>query len=165
MLEIFIYNCAGITERQYRGLTPTHVTWTITLPRKPYVHIHFHSCSMHFDVIKSFICPTNAQLNCFKMLKLTVRFVINAPTCFGLKKKPLSGSLQSVLCSSYNIGIRKNTSLLNWSVLWPHINLLKPTCYMMHQQFNIQQLYALPTLYLCVLCLSENKQWLVPLTA
>jgi hypothetical protein len=31
----------------------------------------------------------------------------------------------------------------------------------MHQQFNIQQLYALPTLYLCVLYLSENKQrWL-----
>ena len=32
---------------------------------------------------------------------------------------------------------------------------------MMHQQFNIQQLYVLPTLYLCVLYLSENKQWLV----
>ena len=48
----------------------------------------------------------------------------------------------------------------------PHINnLLKPTCYVMHQQFNIQQLYALPTLYLCVLYLSENKQRLVPLTA
>ena len=31
----------------------------------------------------------------------------------------------------------------------------------MHQQFNIQQLYALPTLYLCVLYLSENKQRLV----
>ena len=33
----------------------------------------------------------------------------------------------------------------------------------MHQQFNIQQLYVLPTLYLCVLYLSENKQRLVPL--
>ena len=43
-------------------------------------------------------------------------------------------------------------------------NLLKPTGYVMHQQFNIQQLYALPTLYLCVLYLSENKQRLVPLT-
>ena len=42
--------------------------------------------------------------------------------------------------------------------------LLKPTGYVMHQQFNIQQLYALPTLYLCVLYLSENKQRLVPLT-
>ena len=45
------------------------------------------------------------------------------------------------------------------------VNLLKPTGYVMHQQFNIQQLYALPTHYLCVLYLSENKQRLVPPTA
>ena len=44
-------------------------------------------------------------------------------------------------------------------------NLLKPTGHVMHQQFNIQQLYALPTLYSCVLYLSENKQRLVPLTS
>ena len=44
------------------------------------------------------------------------------------------------------------------------INLLKPTDHVMHQQFNIQQLYVLPTLYLCVLYLSENKQRLLPLT-
>ena len=44
-------------------------------------------------------------------------------------------------------------------------NSLKPTGHVMHHQFNIQQLYALPTLYLCVLYLSENKQRLVPLTA
>ena len=44
-------------------------------------------------------------------------------------------------------------------------NLIKPTGYVTHQQFNIQQLYALPTLYLCVLYLSENKQRLVPHTA
>ena len=43
--------------------------------------------------------------------------------------------------------------------------LLKPTGYVMHQQFNIQQLHVLPTLYLCVLYLSGNKQRLVPLTA
>ena len=45
------------------------------------------------------------------------------------------------------------------------INLLKPTGHVIHQQFNIQQLYVLPTLYLCVLYLSENKERLVPLTA
>jgi hypothetical protein len=45
------------------------------------------------------------------------------------------------------------------------INLLNPTGHVMHHQFNIQQLYALPTLHLCVLYLSENKQRLVPLTA
>jgi hypothetical protein len=38
-----------------------------------------------------------------------------------------------------------------------NINLLKPIGYGMHQQFNIQQLYALPTLYLCVLYLSDNN--------
>jgi hypothetical protein len=46
-----------------------------------------------------------------------------------------------------------------------NFNLLKPTGRLMHHQFNIQELYALPTLYLIVLCLSENKQRLVPLTA
>jgi hypothetical protein len=45
------------------------------------------------------------------------------------------------------------------------LNLLKSTGYVMHRQFNIQQLYVLPTLYLCVLYLSENKQRLVPLTS
>ena len=37
------------------------------------------------------------------------------------------------------------------------LNLLKPAGYVMHQQFHIQQLYALPTLYLCVLYLSQKK--------
>ena len=44
-------------------------------------------------------------------------------------------------------------------------NFLKPIGHVMHQRFDIQQLYVLPTLYLCVLYLSENKQRLVPLTA
>ena len=52
-----------------------------------------------------------------------------------------------------------NYSMLN--VIF-HLNLLKPTGHVMHQQFNIQQLYALPTLYLCVLYLFENKQRLFP---
>ena len=50
-------------------------------------------------------------------------------------------------------------------VMRQQLNLLKRTGYLMHQQFNIQQLYVPPTLYLCVLYLSENKQRLVPLTA
>ena len=45
------------------------------------------------------------------------------------------------------------------------INLSNPTGHVMHKQFNIQQLYVLPTLYLCVSYLSENKQRIVPLTA
>ena len=44
-------------------------------------------------------------------------------------------------------------------------NLLKPTGHVMDQQLNIQHLYVLPTLYLCVLYLSENQQRLVPVTS
>jgi hypothetical protein len=43
------------------------------------------------------------------------------------------------------------------------LKFLKPTGYVMHQQFDIQRRYVLATLYLCVLYLSENKQRLVPL--
>ena len=46
-----------------------------------------------------------------------------------------------------------------------HINHLKPTGYVIHQQLNIRQPYFLPKLYLRVLYLPENKQRLVPLTA
>ena len=38
-----------------------------------------------------------------------------------------------------------------------YINLLKPTGYVMHHKVDIQQLYAVSTLYLCVLYLSQNK--------
>ena len=63
--------------------------------------------------------------------------------------------------------LKATLNLLNPTghVMHQQFNLLKPTGHVMRQQFNIQQLYVLPTLYLCVLCLSENKQRLVPLTA
>jgi len=38
--------------------------------------------------------------------------------------------------------------------LYGCFKLLKPTGHVIHQQFNIQQLYAPPTMYLCVLYLS-----------
>ena len=60
--------------------------------------------------------------------------------------------------------INKHFTYLN-KCLFHNINLLNPTGHVVHQQFNSQQLYVLPTLYLCVLYLSENKQRLVPLTA
>ena len=52
-------------------------------------------------------------------------------------------------------------------------NLLKPTGHVMHHQFNIQQLYALPTLYLRVFvfiaeqtatCATYSINWLVFIT-
>ena len=60
---------------------------------------------------------------------------------------------------------RHVTRNMNWKLSDMDFNLLKPTGYVMHRQFNIQQLYAVPTLCLCVLHLSENKQRLVPPTA
>ena len=56
---------------------------------------------------------------------------------------------------------RKN----KWCKVTRGVNILKPTGHVTHQQLNIQKLYVLPTLYLCVLYLSENKQRLVSLTA
>jgi hypothetical protein len=75
--------------------------------------------------------------------------------CRNISYKNMS-VLTDLLCSSVDPNAAYQTY---------HINLLKPTGHVMHQQFNIQQLYVLPTLYLCVLYLSENKQRLVPLTA
>jgi hypothetical protein len=43
-------------------------------------------------------------------------------------------------------------------------NLLQATGYVMQNKFNIQELYSLPTLCLCVLYLFENQQRLVPLS-
>ena len=37
------------------------------------------------------------------------------------------------------------------------INLLKPTGYVKHQQFNVQQLYILPTLYVFCIYLRTNS--------
>ena len=58
-------------------------------------------------------------------------------------------------------GIPYNGTTSKWYCEFVAINLLKPTGHVMHQQFNIQQLYVLPTLYLCVLYLSDNKQRLL----
>ena len=48
------------------------------------------------------------------------------------------------------IVLLKSHNLKILSKLLSLLNLLKPTCHVMHQQFNIQQLYALPTLYFCI---------------
>ena len=41
-------------------------------------------------------------------------------------------------------------------------NLLKPACYVMQQQFNIQHLYVLPTLYLCnIYVIQQDTQYLM----
>jgi len=61
----------------------------------------------------------------------------------------------------YFVWISEQTAIISLY----NINLLKPTGHVMHYQFNLQQLYAQPTLFLYVLYLSQIKQRLVPLTA
>ena len=65
---------------------------------------------------------------------------------------------KSLLIHAVSCEIRLfNLLKLTGYVMHQQFNLLNPTGHVMHQQFNIQQLYVLPTLYLCVLYLSENK--------
>ena len=56
-------------------------------------------------------------------------------------------------------------SLLSQEKDQASFNLSKPTGYVLNQQINIQQLYALSSLCLCALYAYENKQLLVPLAA
>jgi len=52
-----------------------------------------------------------------------------------------------------DVHVEPHTRMFETSV---RINLSKPTGYVIHHQFNIQQLYAPSTLHLCVLYLSEQ---------
>ena len=61
--------------------------------------------------IKSFICPTNAHINCFKMLKFTLKIAINARTCFGLTK-PSSWSLRCVIRGAFIAIFNVNFNIL-----------------------------------------------------
>ena len=76
-----------------------------------------------------------------------------------------SGVAWRLACAASSLARQVSGTVASRLVLSLLFNPLKPTGHVMQQRFNIQQLYALPTLYLCVLYLSENKQRLVQLTA
>jgi len=63
-----------------------------------------------------------------------------------------------VLCESQNKQrLFPYAILIHW--FYNRFNTLQPSSHYMHRhQFKIQQLYVLPTLNLCVLYLSDNKQ-------
>ena len=45
---------------------------------------NFHSCTVSLDTIESFIYPTDAQLDCSKNVKISIKiFMRGAATCFG----------------------------------------------------------------------------------
>jgi len=53
-----------------------------------------------------------------------------------------------------------------WSLYVPPVvTICTASGHYMYRQFNTQQFYVLPTVYLCVLCESQNKQRLFPYTA
>jgi len=76
--------------------------------------------------------------------------------CVSWNIKEITLSLRSSLYVNDQVSLPYKTSRI--IILYILINLLHPKTYFMYRQFNIQQFYALPTLYLCVLYLSENKQ-------
>jgi len=54
-------------------------------------HIFFYRCTEHFDIYKIHT-PTNAlYIKLDKVLKFTLKSLLLAPTCFGVR--PLSGNL------------------------------------------------------------------------
>ena len=97
-----------------------------------------HVMHQHFNIQQLYVLPT---------LYLCL--------CIYLRTNSDFYPVQHKLIEFYN---RDEKCLLrgtNWV-----FKLLKPTGHVMHQHFNIQQMYVLPTLYL-----SQNKQRLLPRTA
>jgi hypothetical protein len=82
---------------------------------------------------------------------------------------PSSGHVKNKLSYTYTPPIPSRCRLYLFPTLSSEteqtlltFNLLKPTGYVMHHQFHIQQLYILPTLYLCVLYLSQQTATSAP---
>jgi hypothetical protein len=101
----------------------------------------------------------------FDPVPVHLRFVVDDVSLRQGVRRVIHFSNCSIIPPMLYTHIRSNTAHKDKRASLVTINLLKPTGHVIHHQFNIQQLYVLHTLYLCVLYLSENKQRLVPLTA
>ena len=77
------------------------------------------------------------------------------------------GTVNSIWHQSLTFRIEFDKTVIIWE-----LNLLKPIGYVMHHQFNIQQLYVLPTLFMCFVfiweqtatCATYSINWLVFIT-
>ena len=140
--------------------------FTCTVPQSAHKHLLFPSYSLKMGATlpsKYWQIPTKMHDITFQKNKL-----FSAVTVWkSLKISYIWSSILHFLnsCASGYYGSQSKNKALGYSFYKQVLNLLKPTGHVMHQQFNIQQLYVQATLYLCVLYLSENKQRLVPLTA
>ena len=137
-----------------------HPVFELRFPRLPVLSVTNVSTELPLFI---FSAHSKGKLNNFlHNMELVVEHVI-LPIYFFSRISPFPCQYISTTAPvlSTFICYRSYKILANYSA----VKLLKPTGHVMHHQFNIQQLYALPTLHLCVLYLSENKQRLVPLTA
>ena len=126
-------------------------------------------------LLKSLIRYITYTCRCFSLYKVRLVVILRYSARLSTSKSILNPLKPTGYVMHQQFNILKPTGYLmhqQFNLLKPtgHVmhqqfNLLKPTGYVMHQQFTIQQLYVLPTLCLCVLYLSENKQRLVPLTS
>jgi hypothetical protein len=75
---------------------------------------NFHSSTVHLDITKSFIYPTDAQLDCSKNnVKIYIKIYIkSAPTCFGL-----TNHHQGAYCLCFAEGTIIKNSQLNYVVM------------------------------------------------
>jgi hypothetical protein len=101
---------------------------------------------------------------------LNQRLIISVPDNGGIGRLWNGVSLQINTADCLKILICLNVLPVPTGYFEVHLilllcNRLKPTGHVMHQQFDIQQLYVLPKMYLCFLYISQNKQRLVPLTS
>ena len=139
------------------------------------INPHYFFRSIHNVSPYHIFCYEKPQLTCIAGLKSPTSstaksfdsFIFTISTCCDGKVTRWTPNFTNSLCNP------TQTTENTWRFFKTaqsrkkvqEIKILKPPGHVMHQQFNIQQLYVLPTLYLCVLYLSENKQRLVPLTA
>jgi len=97
----------------------------------------------------------------YTVQKLLDNLIVMADSLFQLNRTTLQ-SFSMISCGNTEPTVLVQVNSVKQSgtfcsALLLRVNLLKPTGYVMHHQFNIQQLYALPALYLGVLYLSEEK--------
>ena len=91
---------------------------------------NLYGFTVYIGSIKSFICPTNAHINYFKIIEVLKTFKITtlAPTCFGLHKYHHG----SPVCASpkllYWFQLYTHMSLMKFSVLWLHILFSPVVC-------------------------------------
>ena len=102
---------------------------------------HFYLCPLFQDHKGDQGLDVLGAKNC-----LSATLSTENPTRNALELKP---GLRLGTAASVHVPTLLRQDLKRLYTAMAHIKLLKPTGHVMHQQFIIQQLYALPTLYLC----------------